>query len=144
MKMIDPKEAEQLYGTESNDLDSVRRQGPRVIHHKLAGRTGEYFSCRFITNTMRIHDNDSFDKRDPTSKKFIANRKFQSESMSGGRQGLAYVRPTDNPSISLKFKSSNPFATLPRTCNFLYLGVVDLRGIVKYTSFLEPHLLWLS
>ena len=67
MKMIDPKEAKQLV-LDQLDLDPARHQGPRVIRHKLARRTGEHLSRDFITNTMRIHDNDSFDKRDPTSK----------------------------------------------------------------------------
>jgi hypothetical protein len=68
MKMIDPKEAEQLV-LDQMDLDPARHQGPRVIRHKLAGRTGEHLSRDFIMNTMRTHDDDGFDKRDPTSKK---------------------------------------------------------------------------
>ena len=68
MKMIDPKEAEQLV-LDQMDLDPAQHQGPRVIRHKLAWRTGDHLSCDLIINTMQIHDNDGFDKRDPTSKK---------------------------------------------------------------------------
>ena len=68
MKMIDPKEAEQLV-LDQMDLDPAWHQGPRLICHKLAGRTGDHLSHKFVMNTMQAHDSDGFDKWDPTSKK---------------------------------------------------------------------------
>jgi hypothetical protein len=68
MQMIDPKEAEQLV-LDQMDHDPARHQGPRVIRHKLAGKTGKHFTRDFITKTMQTHDSDGFDKRDPSSKK---------------------------------------------------------------------------
>lgn len=68
MKMIDPKEAEQLV-LDQMDHDPARHQGPRVIRHKLAVRTGHHLTRDFVVETMQIHDSDGFSKRDPTSKK---------------------------------------------------------------------------
>jgi hypothetical protein len=68
IKMIDLKEAEQLV-LDQMDLNPARHQGPRVIYHKLAGRTGNYLSHDFITNTMQTHNDNGFNKQDPTSKK---------------------------------------------------------------------------
>lgn len=68
MKMLDPKEAEQLV-LDQMDLDPAQHQGPRVIRHKLAGRTGNHLTRKFIMGTMLTHDSKGFDKRDPTSKK---------------------------------------------------------------------------
>jgi len=92
MKMIDPKEAEQLV-LDQMDLDPARHQGPRVIRHKLAGRTGDHLSRDFIINTMQTHDDDGFNRRDPTSKKNHHERKVPigvNERWSAdGHEGLA-------------------------------------------------------
>ena len=67
MKMIDPKEAEQLV-LDQMDRDLARHQGPCVICHKLAVRTGHHLMCDFVMETMQHHDSDGFNKRDPTTK----------------------------------------------------------------------------
>src|SRR5271168_3889114 len=67
MKTLHPKEAEQLV-FDQMDCDPARHQGPRTIHHKLAGRTGHHLTREFVAETMQTHDSAGFKKRDPTSK----------------------------------------------------------------------------
>ena len=67
MKMLDPKEAEQLV-LDQMDHDPARHQGPRVIRHKLALRTGHHLTHNFVMDTMQTHDIAGFLKRDPTAK----------------------------------------------------------------------------
>jgi hypothetical protein len=67
MKMLDPREAEQLV-LDQMDHDPARHQGPRTIRHKIAGRTGLHVTRDFVRETMQVHDSAGFDKRDPTSK----------------------------------------------------------------------------
>lgn len=68
MKTLDSKEAEQLV-LDQMDRDPSRHQGPRVIRHKLAVRTGQHITRDFVTEIMHAHDSAGFDKRDPTSKR---------------------------------------------------------------------------
>lgn len=68
MKTLDSKEAEQLV-LDQMDRDPARHQGPRVIRHKLAVRTGQHITQDFVTEIMHAHDSAGFDKRDPTSKR---------------------------------------------------------------------------
>ena len=68
MKILDPQEAEQLV-LDQMDHDPARHQGPRVIHHKLALRTGHHLTRDFIMDTMQTHDIAGFSKRDPTAKR---------------------------------------------------------------------------
>ncbi|KDR70412.1 hypothetical protein GALMADRAFT_230064 [Galerina marginata CBS 339.88] len=68
MKMLDPKEAEQLV-LDQMDRDLARHQGPRVIRHKLAVRTGHHLTRDFVMETMQLHDSDGFEKREPMAKK---------------------------------------------------------------------------
>jgi hypothetical protein len=67
MKMLDPKEAEQLVLDEM-DNDAARHQG-RTIRHKIAMRTGQHLLRDYVTDTMRTHDAAGFIKRDPTAKR---------------------------------------------------------------------------
>jgi hypothetical protein len=82
MKALDPKEAEQLV-LDQMDRDPARHQGPQVIRHKLASRTGLHLTRAFCAKT---HDADGFSKRDLLPNAFIGNRKSLSESTSGGLQ----------------------------------------------------------
>ena len=66
MKMLDPKEAEQLV-LDQIDRDAARHQGPRTIRHKLAMRTGQHLPRDYISDTMHIHDPTGFSKRNPTA-----------------------------------------------------------------------------
>lgn len=68
MKMLDPKEAEQLVLDEM-DNDAARHQGPRTIRHKIAMRTGQHLPRDYIADTMHTHDAAGFIKRDPTAKR---------------------------------------------------------------------------
>lgn len=68
MKILDPKEAEQLVLDEM-DNDATRHQGPRTIRHKIAMRMGQHLPCDYITDTMHTHDAAGFIKRDPTAKR---------------------------------------------------------------------------
>ena len=68
MKMLDPKEAEQLVLDEM-DNDAARHQGPRTIQHKIAMRTGNHLPRDYIADTMHTHDAAGFIKRDPTAKR---------------------------------------------------------------------------
>jgi len=68
MKMLDPKEAEQLI-LDQMDHDAARHQGPRTIRHKITMRTGQHLMRDYITETMHIHDDAGFNKRDPTAKR---------------------------------------------------------------------------
>jgi hypothetical protein len=67
MKVLDPKEAEQLVLDEM-DNDAARHQGPRTIRHKIAMRTGQHLPCDYVADTMHTHDTAGFIKRDPTAK----------------------------------------------------------------------------
>lgn len=68
MKTLDPKEAEQLI-LDQMDHDAARHQGPRTIRHKIAMRTGQHLTRDYIAETMHIHDNAGFEKRNPTAKR---------------------------------------------------------------------------
>ncbi|KAF8238077.1 hypothetical protein L208DRAFT_1375366 [Tricholoma matsutake] len=68
MKILDPKEAEQLVLDEM-DNDATRHQGPRTIRHKIAMRMGQHLPCDYIADTMHTHDAAGFIKRDPTAKR---------------------------------------------------------------------------
>jgi len=67
MKMLDPKEAEQLILNQM-DHNAARHQSPRTIRHKIAMRTGQHLMHDYITKTMHIHDDAGFNKCDPTAK----------------------------------------------------------------------------
>ena len=68
MKMLDSKEAEQLV-LDQMDRDPARHQGPRVIRHKLASRTGQHLTRKFVAKTMETHDAAGFAKRNPSAKR---------------------------------------------------------------------------
>ena len=68
MKTLNPKEAKQLV-LDQMDRDLARHQGPRVIRHKLASRTGIHLTRTFCAKTMEIHNAEGFSKWDPTAKR---------------------------------------------------------------------------
>lgn len=68
MKMLDPKEAEQLVLDEM-DNDAARNQGPRTIRHKIAMRTSQHLPRDYVADTMHTHDPTGFIKQDPTAKR---------------------------------------------------------------------------
>ncbi|KAF8236371.1 hypothetical protein L208DRAFT_1457659 [Tricholoma matsutake] len=64
MKILDPKEAEQLV-LNKMDNDAARHQGPRTIQHKIAMRMGQHLPHDYIADTMHTHDAAGFIKQDP-------------------------------------------------------------------------------
>ncbi|KAF8714409.1 hypothetical protein AX14_012714 [Amanita brunnescens Koide BX004] len=68
MKIIDAKEAEQLILDQMDD-DVARHQGPRMIRHKIAMKTGKHLPRDYVSDIMHTHDLDGFAKRDPTAKR---------------------------------------------------------------------------
>ena len=81
VKTLNPKEAEQLV-MDQMDADATRHQGPRMIRHEIAMRTGKHLPRDYISDIMHTHDLDGFGKPNV----FTVSQRCHLVSMSGGQQ----------------------------------------------------------
>jgi len=69
-----PQEAEQLV-LEQIDLDPSNQAGPSTIQHRLASRQRQHLPRDFVTDVMKVHAPEGFQKRNPGSKKIVRSKK---------------------------------------------------------------------
>ena len=69
-KSLPMNEREQLV-LDAMDRDPARHQGVRAIQQNIAYYDGKHLTRDFVSEVMHVHDNDGFNKRDPTSKKIF-------------------------------------------------------------------------
>ncbi|KIM43482.1 hypothetical protein M413DRAFT_443403 [Hebeloma cylindrosporum] len=124
MKTLDSKEAEQLV-LDQMDCDPARHQGPRVIRHKLASRTGHHLTRDFVAKTMETHDAAGFEKRDPTAKRIHRELKVPLGLNEIGFPIWAIVDDATGRWLNCWVIPSN---RLGRTIAYLFLCAVENAG----------------
>lgn len=68
------QEAEQLV-LEQLDLDTTGHAGPRSIRHRIASRKSEHLPRAFVHKTMKMHNPEGFEKRNPSAQKTVRHSK---------------------------------------------------------------------